>query len=686
MTSHRGVRRSDADVRRLPETVRTVWALRSRLVVASALVLFLELALIRWLGANIVHLSYFANFVLLGSFLGVGLGFLLSRTERSIARFSPLVLAVLVGLVLAVPVQIDQSGSQVIYFTSLAPSGPPPWIVLPLVFAAVAVTLMGVAEIVGRCFRDLPPLDAYRLDLIGSLLGIGIFTGLSFLRAPSLAWGVIAAVAYLGLLRPSRVAALACAVVVFFLAVETLAPNVRWSPYYKIELTRARDPNGVEALGITVNGVPHQAMRPAAALLRDDRLYPVPYERLPTNSLRRVLVIGAGSGNDVSIALRKGARHVDAVEIDPEILDIGKEMNPDRPYQSPRVTTHVTDGRAFLERSHSKYDLILFALPDSLALVNGASMIRLESYLMTEEAIASVRAHLAPGGGFAMYNLYRERWLVDRFAGTVATAFGHEPCVDRVGLLGGIGGAAVITAALDARDQSCPPGTRFLAVTDPVPPATDDKPFPYFRGGFLPNLYLVTLGLVLLVSLVSVRMLGGPFREMRPYADLFFMGAAFLLLETRSVTTFALLFGTTWIVNAIVFAGVLVAVLLAVETTRRVRTPRLPILYLGIVLALALAFVVPNASLLTLGFGPRLVTAVALAFAPIYLANLAFSKRFGATADSRTAFAVNVLGAMVGGCAEYAALLIGYRDLLLVVGLFYLAAFLLTPRRALARA
>ena len=686
MTSHRGVCRSDADVRRLPETVRTVWALRSRLVVASALVLFLELALIRWLGANIVHLSYFANFVLLGSFLGVGLGFLLSRTERSIARFSPLVLAVLVGLVLAVPVQIDQSGSQVIYFTSLAPSGPPPWIVLPLVFAAVAVTLMGVAEIVGRCFRDLPPLDAYRLDLIGSLLGIGIFTGLSFLRAPSLAWGVIAAVAYLGLLRPSRVAALACAVVVFFLAVETLAPNVRWSPYYKIELTRARDPNGVEALGITVNGVPHQAMRPAAALLRDDRLYPVPYERLPTNSLRRVLVIGAGSGNDVSIALRKGARHVDAVEIDPEILDIGKEMNPDRPYQSPRVTTHVTDGRAFLERSHSKYDLILFALPDSLALVNGASMIRLESYLMTEEAIASVRAHLAPGGGFAMYNLYRERWLVDRFAGTVATAFGHEPCVDRVGLLGGIGGAAVITAALDARDQSCPPGTRFLAVTDPVPPATDDKPFPYFRGGFLPNLYLVTLGLVLLVSLVSVRLLGGPFREMRPYADLFFMGAAFLLLETRSVTTFALLFGTTWIVNAIVFAGVLVAVLLAVETTRRVRTPRLPILYLGIVLALALAFVVPNASLLTLGFGPRLVTAVALAFAPIYLANLAFSKRFGATADSRTAFAVNVLGAMVGGCAEYAALLIGYRDLLLVVGLFYLAAFLLTPRRALARA
>ena len=62
---------------------------------------------------------------------------------------------------------------------------------------------------------------------------------------------------------------------------------------------------------------------------------------------------------------------------------------------------------------------------------------------------------------------------------------------------------------------------------------------------------------------------------MRPYADLFFMGAAFLLLETKNIATFALLFGTTWLVNALVFAGVLVIVLAAVETTRRFRTPPL---------------------------------------------------------------------------------------------------------------
>ncbi len=95
-----------------------------------------------------------------------------------------------------------------------------------------------------------------------------------------------------------------------------------------------------------------------------------------------------------------------------------------------RVTTHVNDGRAFLENTDRTYDLILFALPDSLALVNGTSQIRLESFLFTEEALRSAHHHLKPGGGFAMYNFYRENWLIDRLANTAGTAFGHEPCVD----------------------------------------------------------------------------------------------------------------------------------------------------------------------------------------------------------------------------------------------------------------
>ena len=288
-----------------------------------------------------------------------------------------------------------------------------------------------------------------------------------------------------------------------------------------------------------------------------------------------------------------------------------------------------------------------------------------------------MREHLKPNGAFAMYNLYREPWLIDRLAGTAAAVFQHHPCIDTFG-----GVQAVISVGVREADQQCKLTWAPPAGADLVPPATDNAPFLYFRGGTFPPLYTVSLIGILLASLVAVRALGGPLREMRPYADLFFMGAAFLLLETKNVATFALLFGTTWFVNALVFAGVLVVVLAAVETTRAFRTPPLPVVFGGIAASLALAWTIRPEWLLPLPFGLRLLAAAALAFLPIYLANVAFAKRFQTSSDSQEAFAINLLGAIVGGCLEYAALVIGYNNLLIVTGLLYLVAFLLIPRNA----
>jgi len=666
---------------RLPaelETERPDGAVVRRLVLGSALMLFLELALIRWLGANVVHLSYFSNFVLLGSFLGIGLGFLISRRNFSVLPATPVILALLVIATYLEPVTIDRAGDQVIYFTSLSTTGPPAVVALPLIFILVAAVLAGPSEVVGRCFAHLRPLTAYRWDLVGSLIGIASFTLLSFLRAPSVVWGIVVTICFVVLIGGWRryLAGLAGLAMVGALLMETLAPGVSWSPYYKIH-TDDRLVGGTSLTDISVNGVPHQIMRAAQTRLREEPQYGLPYQRAAGNSLDNVLIIGAGSGSDVAIALSKGAKHIDAVDIDPRIMDIGAEKNPDHPYDDPRVTRHVNDGRAFLQTTDQKYDLILFALPDSLALVTGASQIRLESFLFTEQALESARDHLTPDGSFSMYNYYREDWLIDRLAGTAATAFGHTPCVDETG-----GGEAVVTAALDESKQSC--GTPYTPAGPVIAPATDDRPFLYYQGGGIPSMYLWTLAGILAISLIGVRILGGPFRAMRPYADLFFMGAAFLLLETKNIATFALLFGTTWMVNALVFGGVLVIVLAAVETTRRFRTPPLPVVFAGIAVSLAVCYLIQPDWLLTLPFLLRIVAAVLLAFVPIYLANVAFSKRFGASDDSRSAFALNLLGAMLGGCLEYAALLTGYRNLLLVVAVLYLIAFLLTPRRGRA--
>ncbi|MBA3991055.1 MAG: spermidine synthase, partial [Propionibacteriales bacterium] len=138
--------------------------------------------------------------------------------------------------------------------------------------------------------------------------------------------------------------------------------------------------------------------------------------------------------------------------------------------------------------------------------------------------------------------------------------------------------------------------------------------------------------------------------------------------------------GTTWLVNALVFGGVLVAVLAAVEVTRRFPTPPLRTMYVVLFGGLVLAWLVPTSWVLSLPFLLRLVVAVALAFIPIMAANVIFAKRFATTADPTIAFGTNLLGAMFGGCLEYIALATGYRSLLIVCAALYLFAYLLMPR------
>jgi hypothetical protein len=467
--------------------------------------------------------------------------------------------------------------------------------------------------------------------------------------------------------------------------------GVFWSPYYKVTTTASDDGYGATAWNISVNGIPHQRLTSAAAREKSEPYYLQTYAQIP-RSPGNVLIVGAGTGTDVAIAVKQGARHVDAVEIDPTLLRFGRQHNPDHIYSNPKVTTHVNDGRAFLEQSHTKYDLIIFALPDSLTLVSGASSLRLESYLFTKQSVQVARQHLAPGGAFSMYNFYRQQWLVDRLAGTLDDVFGHPPCVYQQPASNAL---AVMTAGLTTADQTCTQA--WVRPASTPPPATDDRPFLYLEHNTIPSLYVTALLLIILGSTVAIgfvlvlnAMAGGrsgttsrlsaQLREMWSYRDLFLLGAAFLLLETKSVTGFALLFGTTWVVNSLVFAGVLLAVLAAVEVTHRIPTPPLPLMYTLLLGGLALAWVIPPSDLLSLDLPVRAVAAIALSFIPIFAANIIFAKRFAATSNAPLALGTNLLGAIVGGCLEYLSLAFGYRTLLIIAGGLYIAAYLLTSR------
>ncbi|MFL5822779.1 MAG: spermidine synthase [Solirubrobacteraceae bacterium] len=679
-----------------PEPVR---ADRLRLLAISFLMLFLELALIRWTGSNNEYLAPLTNFVLMASFLGIGIGFLRAGSRRRLLPLTPVALALLVGFVLAFPAAVGalskahlaHGSAHLLHGASGLPLIPR-WLSISVIFLLVVATLVGIGQEAGRSFRRFRPLEAYRLDILGSLIGIAAFSLLSFLYLPPVAWGAIVSVVLVGLLwRPSRwwqiVSLVASLVAVLVcLGIESASSTDQWSPYYKIHAVHSAGPVVVgrtHTHGVTrvwANNIPHQTAYPVSTLRKIQPFYFYPYRHVPRAHLNNVLIVGAGTGNDVAVALSEGARHVDAVEIDPVIQSLGRKWNPDRPYQSPRVTAHINDGRAFIQNTDSRYDLIEFALPDSLTLVAGQGALRLENYLFTLESMQRVKSILKPGGTFAMYNYYSPG-LLDRYATTLDTVYGQAPC-EELGSWTLVGRAqAVLTAGAGATRHCATPwhGRH-------IPAATDNWPFPYLAGHYIPALYLRVLAFVLIASLGLVWLAGGAPLRMAPYVDLFFMGAAFALLETKNVVQFALLFGTTWFVNSLVFAGVLLSVYLAIEVARHVRLPRPQVLYLALLASLAVAWLVPQESILTLTPVLRFIAGAAVAFAPIFCANLVFAQRFMGVGSSTVAFGANLLGAMLGGAIEYVALVSGYHFLLVIVAILYGLAFLFASARGVIAA
>ena len=651
-----------------------------RLFLTAMSILFVELLLIRWIPANVIYVGFFRNFLLMASFLGIGLGILWGRDPRRIrvSPFGPLLLA-LVVLVTQVQIVIHLDSPDEIFALGASHGADTNFIILSILVILTTVIMAGLAVPLGPLLNSMPPLRAYSLDILGSMAGIALFTVLSAAWTSPVVWFLVLALiaAGLGLANgPSRASVITAGSMVGVIVVAALsaAPDQIWSPYYKID---EYDDAGTRS--VSVNGIPHQTLRRADGPLRP--YYEQVYRWFPGRTYDSVLIIGAGSGTDVAVALKHGAGHVDAVEIDPAIQAIGVRDHPDRPYDDPRVTRIVEDGRAFLRRTTETYDLVVFALPDSLTLVSTSANLRLESFLFTVEAFDDVRDHLTSDGVFVLYNYYREAWLPQKIGGMLERAFGTPPIIHSHGQ----GDATLAAGPLVAALQGGPPPGETIdpGSTIPAPgPATDDWPFLYLREPSIAGYYVAALATIIALALVLIARAshrsGTTIRQFSPH--FFVLGVAFLLLETRSLAVFSLLFGTTWFVNALVFFAILASVLLAIGINQRFRF-RSPLgLYLGLFGSIAIAIALSPSALLIEPPALRYVVAGTLAFAPVLFANLVFSYSFRDTHAADMAFASNLLGAVVGGAVEYIALITGYGFLLVVVAGLYLAAWLLATR------
>jgi SAM-dependent methyltransferase len=406
------------------------------------------------------------------------------------------------------------------------------------------------------------------------------------------------------------------------------------------------------------------------------------------------MIVGSGTGNDVAAALRHNSRFVDAVEIDPAILALGKREHPEHPYDSPRVEVHLTDARAFLKRTRQRYDLILFGLLDSHTQFSDYSNMRIDNFVYTLESFREASRRLNPNGVLFVKFHVDHPWMAVRLEEMVRQAFGKPPLVFYAdSSYGATATCFVISPAQQVENALlADPSLQDFVIrnkvephTANVPVTTDDWPYLYQEGRWIPRTYF-SIGIIVILMALALYFQIPEARAQAPSLFFFSMGAGFLLLETQVISRLALFFGTTWQVNGIVISSLLATLLLANMVTTGARRP-LPRFWTlaGLLAGLALAYSLP---LNRIPGPPAWAGAVATAvFAvPVFFAGLLFASEFRKVESPSAALGANMLGAVAGGLLENLSFLFGMRALLLIaIGLYCLAGIRLLFGRSAAR-
>jgi hypothetical protein len=675
---------------------RPLLRIGAELFVISFAVLFQELTLIRWLAVQIRVLAYFPNLILLSAFLGLGVGCLRSG-KRSLRWWWPAALLVLVGsgwlLSRVAFTQNSVTDHLWLLYFDLGDKAPVMSDVhLPIIacFILSAVSFVALGQLLAERLQEFRvrglALWGYSSDILGSLTGVVAFAATGFARTSPPVWfAVVLAVGAFFFAARWRSALVYGVVALALLGVVRHADHADYySPYYALNATRL--PNGFQ-VAILTNGSLHQY---AFQLQRGRQMdsdvvlqgYHRPY-RLLRHPPGNVLVLGAGTGNDVAVALDEGAQQVDAVEIDPVILDLGR-LHPNRPYDSPRVRLINTDARAFLNESTAKYDLIVFGTLDSMTRLSALSNVRLDNYVYTRECIAAARAHLTPQGGLVMYFMTTADYIDERLRGLLTEAFGEPPLVvvDHYYLFNRIylDGPAFDPAKGAERRALLPALAPWLARLN-LP--QDDWPYLYLQGRSVSGFYLVLMGAIAFLAVAAVALASRDMRRslvrLHLDAEMFLFGLAFLLLETKSVTTMSLLWGATWLTSAVVFGSILAMVLAATLLTQWRPLPW-ALCMGGLIASLIAAYFVPVHVLLRLNEITRLLLSLAFVGTPIFFAAACFALLFRDRPEADTAFGWNLLGAVAGGLIEFVSMITGMRALYLLVLVAYLSVVFLRVR------
>ena len=396
-----------------------------RLIVLVTMVsLLLELVMIRWLASVFPVFSFFKNFTLLACFLGLGAGYAVAEKQPCAPALVLPMLASFVGVITllrydvgastevfsALPMREQTSISiwmDKLNWLSLFQHSVPLYLLLGMSFVLCACICYPVGQLCGKLLGATDALKAYGLNLMGSILGVLVLFVMSLFWLPPVIWfaAVGGVLLYFVLARdakrlPLGVASFSLLLAVLAWPVQTDIQRI-YSPYQLLEKMAKSD----GLMNILSGGSYYQKVFNLSEANRghepEEDKYVRAYYEFPFNFKKRperVAIVGAGSGNDVAAALRMGAAHVDAIEIDPAIVFLGRSYHPEHPYDDPRVNVIVNDARNFFRTAQQQYDLIIYGVLDSHTALSHASNLRVDSYVYTREGITEAFKLLKPDG------------------------------------------------------------------------------------------------------------------------------------------------------------------------------------------------------------------------------------------------------------------------------------------------
>lgn len=707
---------------------------RQKLLLISVLGLFLELLMIRWISSEITIFAYFKNFTLIACFLGFGLGAHLCRQRVNLlATFGPLVyLAVLVKLpwpelrtlvrsltvLLGSTTEVDVWGVPTLPWNAETIGGlvVALAVVIPL-FALLSLMFIPVGQVTAQLLESANDgILAYSINIAGSLLGVLLYTGLCLFYQPPSVWFAVAGVLVVLAFGTTKRLGFAAAGVFAFCVGMVCLPDSNssvkelltdgftaeqgttvWSPYQKLHWAGTQVNGETVAYQLMTNDSWYQYVIDLSdkfinshrdlfgATAPEWNAYNMPYHfyRQPPS----VLVLGSGMGNDVAAALRNGAGHVTAVEIDPMILKLGKRLHPEKPYADPRVQIVNDDARSYMQSAQDRFDLITFSLLDSHTTSSHYSNIRIDNYVYTREALTAAKHLLTPEGVMVVKFQVNKPFIAGRLKATLAEVFGAQPLQFGVeqsfnvspGTFFISGNAARIAAA------AAEPGMKHHLETHgdiPLQQAeitTDDWPFFYQHAPGLPTSVLLISLVLVVVCWQLMRRTAVPLSEISwPF---FFLGAGFMLMESQIVSRMALLFGTTWLVNSITISGLLLLIVGANMLERAgLRLPTTGV-YVGLFVSLLVAYFVPVSALFSTSLAAKLAGGIVVLCSPVFFASILFIRTFAAARFTGAALGSNLMGSLVGGLLESLSMWIGLRALLFVAMLLYVLAFMSAWRK-----